>query len=54
MSQAPNESKEQYERKNELFKIRDSRELTIYELYELQNLTRNAISHLQFSTIEKV
>lgn len=53
MSKAPNETQAEYDRKNELFKIREQRELTTQELYELRDLTRNAISHLTFATHTK-
>ncbi len=43
---APNETLEQEARKNELFKIRDQRELTPQEFMELRELTRIASSHL--------
>jgi hypothetical protein len=46
MTIAPNETQEQYDRKNELFKIREQRELTMLELYELRDLTRIATEHL--------
>lgn len=48
---APNETQEQYERKNELFKIKDKRELTLNELKELRELTQNAISHLVINRV---
>lgn len=54
MSLAPNETIEQAKRKNELLKIKESRELTLPELYELRDLTRIATSHLNFNIIEKV
>lgn len=50
MTKAPNETEAQYTRKNELFAIQKTRELTSQELYELRDLTRNAISHLTFTT----
>jgi len=53
MSQAPNETEEQYARKNELFRLKETRELTMQELYELRDLTRNATSHLVFATRPK-
>lgn len=49
MTQAPNESTEQMARKNELFAIRDKRQLTIEELLELRELTRIASSHLVYN-----
>lgn len=49
MSIAPNETNEGYQRKNELLKLRDDRELTTDELLELRELTRVAASHLVFS-----
>jgi hypothetical protein len=49
MTMAPNETLEGYTRKNELFKIRETRELTTPELLELRELTRLAASHLVFN-----
>lgn len=49
MSKAPNETDAEFQRKNELMKLRESRELTMPELYELRDLTRNAISHMVFA-----
>lgn len=49
MSKSPNETNEEYARKNELMTLRDKRPLTDSELLELRTLTRKAISHLKFS-----
>ena len=53
MSIAPNETQESYTRKNELMKLRNTRELTMPELYELRDLTRLAASHLVFAVSTK-
>jgi hypothetical protein len=50
MARAPNETEEQYARKNELFRLKETRALSMQELYELRDLTRNATSHLVFAT----
>ena len=52
MTQAPNETLEQYNRKNELFKLRDARQLTLNELIELRELAANSMSHLTISTVK--
>lgn len=49
MSIAPNETPEGHSRKNELLALRNTRELTMDELYELRELTRIAASHLVFN-----
>ncbi len=49
MSIAPNETPEGYARKNELFRIKEQRELTLDELMELRELTRIAASHLVYN-----
>jgi len=46
---APNETLEQEARKNELFAIRETRQLTLEELNELRELTAIACSHLVFT-----
>lgn len=52
MSRSPNETEQDYKRKIELQKLRETRQLTMPELYELRDLTRNAISHLTFTKVE--
>lgn len=49
MTIAPNETPTQYARKNELFSLQKSRELSMDELLELRELTRVASSHLVFN-----
>lgn len=51
MSKAPNETENGYKRKNELMALRDTRELTMPELYELRDLTRVAISHMNLTAV---
>lgn len=53
MSKAPNETDESYKRKNELFALRDQRQLTMDELLELRNLTHIAISHMSYKPLGK-
>ena len=53
MTLAPHETQEGYARKNELMAIRDTRTLSMPELYELRDLTKAAISHLVFATHSK-
>ncbi len=54
MSKAPNQTEAEYARQVELQNLRDTRELTAQELYELRDLTRIGISHLQFTKVEKI
>ena len=53
MSRAPNQTQEQYERQQELFRLKEQRELMDDEFKELRELSQITVSHLCYSPMKE-